>query len=186
MTLRYDGSYRRLPYPGGDVAADRGVCSDVVVRAYRQVGIDLQVLVHDDMTRGWADYPHLWGLRRPDANIDHRRVPNLAAFFRRQGAARAIAGNASLYAAGDVVTWRLPGGQPHIGIVSSKRVGARPLVVHNIGDGAKEDDILFAYAITGHFRYPQASPRPVTGNRLVPNADGQVVRAAGSAKRRRE
>ncbi len=154
VTTRYDGSYRRLRYPGGDVALDRGVCSDVVVRAYRQVGVDLQVLVHEDMTRAWPAYPHLWGLDRPDANIDHRRVPNLIAFFRRHGATLPVTTDASVYDAGDVVTWSLPGGLPHIGIVSSKLAGRRPLVIHNIGGGTREDDILFNYSITGHFRYP--------------------------------
>lgn len=157
VTVRYDGSYRRLPYPGGDVALDRGVCSDVLIRAYRQVGVDLQVLVHDDMTSHWSEYPHLWGLHRPDSNIDHRRVPNLAAFFRRHGAALPTTSDPSLYNTGDIVTWRLIGGLPHIGIVSSKLAGSRPLVIHNIGRGAREEDVLFSYSVTGHFRYPAAS-----------------------------
>jgi len=168
VTVRYDGSYRRLAYPGGDVELDRGVCSDVLVRAYRDVGIDLQVLVHDDMSRGWSEYPHHWGLHGPDSNIDHRRVPNLAAFFRRHGATLSIASDPRLYEAGDVVTWRLPGGLPHIGIVSTRATpqpGARPLVIHNIGAGVQEEDVLFAYSITGHFRYPTAaSSRPAPGN----------------------
>jgi uncharacterized protein YijF (DUF1287 family) len=157
VTVRYDGSYRRLEYPGGDVELDRGVCSDVLIRAYRHVGIDLQVLVHDDMSRGWSEYPHLWGLRQPDANIDHRRVPNLAAFFRRHGATLPTASDPRLYDAGDIVTWRLPGGLPHIGIVSTRpasQAGTRPLVIHNIGAGVQEEDVLFTYSITGHFRYP--------------------------------
>ena len=158
VTVRYDGSYRRLQFPGGDVALDRGVCSDVVVRAYRHVGIDLQVLVNHDMTRNWSEYPQLWGLHYPDANIDHRRVPNLAVFFRRHGATLGVAADPSLYSAGDIVTWRLPGGLSHIGIVSSRSAGTRPLIIHNIGDGAREEDVLFAYSITGHFRYPLAAP----------------------------
>lgn len=166
VTVRYDGSYRRLRYPGGDVAVIGGVCSDVVVRAYRRVGIDLQVLVHDDMTRNWPDYPHLWGLRGPDSNIDHRRVPNLATFFRRHGTTLSTGNDPSLYGAGDVVTWRLPGGLPHIGIVSSEHSGTRPLVVHNIGDGAREEDVLFAWAITGHFRYPPAAAASSEGRRV--------------------
>lgn len=176
VTVRYDGSYRRLRYPGGDVAAVGGVCSDVVVRAYRRVGIDLQVLVHEDMTRSWPEYPHLWGLPGPDANIDHRRVPNLATFFRRHGATLATGRDPSLYGAGDVVTWRLPGGLPHIGIVSSEHSGTRPLVVHNIGEGAREEDVLFAWAITGHFRYLPAA---------AASFEGQVVgpRALGAAKK---
>lgn len=163
VTVSYDGSYRRLHYPGGDVALDRGVCSDVLVRAYRQVGIDLQVLVHDDMTRSWSEYPHLWGLQRPDPNIDHRRVPNLAVFFRRHGATLPTATDAALYSAGDIVTWRLRGGLPHIGIVSSKLVGTRPLAIHNIGSGAREEDVLFDYSITGHFRYPALGGRDGAG-----------------------
>lgn len=157
VTVRYDGSYRPLRYPGGDVAVERGVCSDVLVRAYRQVGIDLQVLVHDDMTRSWSEYPHLWGLLRPDSNIDHRRVPNLAAFFRRNGVTLSTTKGPSLYSAGDIVVWRLPGGLPHIGLVSSKLSGDRPLVIHNIGSGTREEDVLFAYSITGHFRYPASA-----------------------------
>ena len=124
VTVRYDGSYRRLEYPGGDVELDRGVCSDVLIRAYRH--IDLQVLVHDDMSRGWSEYPHFWGLQRPDANIDHRRVPNLAAFFRRHGATLSNASDPRLYDAGDIVTWRLPGGLPHIGIVSTRHTSHWP------------------------------------------------------------
>lgn len=171
VTVRYDGSYRRLRYPGGDVAVVEGVCSDVVVRAYRRVGIDLQVLVHDDMTRSWPEYPHLWGLPGPDANIDHRRVPNLATFFRRHGATLPTGRDPSLYGAGDVVTWRLPGGLPHIGIVSSEHSGTRPLVVHNIGEGAREEDVLFAWTITGHFRYPPelaVPPLPRRGSHAPP------------------
>lgn len=170
VTIRYDGSYRRLEYPGGDVAPDRGVCSDVVVRAYRQVGIDLQVLVHEDMTRAWSAYPHVWGLRHPDANIDHRRVPNLVTFFRRHGAVLSITADPLSYTAGDLVTWMLPGGLPHIGIVSSRSLETRPLIIHNIGDGAREEDILFAYAITGHFRYPLTATRsrlPPASNSLA-------------------
>ena len=172
VTVRYDGSYRRLGYPGGDVAVEGGVCSDVVVRAYRRVGIDLQVLVHEDMTRSWPEYPHLWGLRGPDSNIDHRRVPNLLTFFRRHGVTLPTGTDPSLYDAGDVVTWRLPGGLPHIGIVSSERSGPRPLVVHNIGDGAREEDVLFAWAVTGHFRYPPAAAASSEGRTVGSRARG--------------
>jgi len=112
------------------------------------------------MTHSWSEYPPLWGLQRPDANIDHRRVPNLVAFFRRHGETLPITRDPSLYSAGDIVTWRLPSGLTHIGIVSSRLAGARPLIIHNIGGGAKEDDVLFTYPITGHFRYPSAAPNP--------------------------
>ena len=151
----YDGSYRRIPYPGGDVPANVGVCTDVVIRAYRQLGIDLQRKVHEDMRSAFTAYPQLWGMRGPDTNIDHRRVPNLQAFFRRRGAARRVSGDPSAYAAGDLVTWMLPGNLPHIGIVSDQRSadGARPLIIHNIGRGPEVEDMLFAYPVTGVYRY---------------------------------
>ena len=147
-TRYYDSSYRSLSYPGGDVPIQTGVCSDVVVRAFRNAGIDLQVLVHEDMKRNFSAYPRNWRLRGPDTNIDHRRVPNLATFFKRKG--RAVAGD---YKPGDIVTWRLSGGLPHIGIVSDVRRGNRYLMVHNIGSGAQLEDVLFAYEVTGHFRW---------------------------------
>ncbi|MEW5763636.1 MAG: DUF1287 domain-containing protein [Acidobacteriota bacterium] len=155
VTTVYDGSYRRLPYPGGDLPAERGVCTDVLVRAFRAAGVDLQRLVHEDMTRAFSDYPNLWGLAGPDPNIDHRRVPNLLTYFRRQGASVPVTDRPSDYLAGDVVTWRLPSGLPHIGLVSSARAPGtdRPLVLHNIGRGTREEDVLFAYVLTGHFRY---------------------------------
>ena len=154
VTLRYDASYRRLTYPNGDVPIDRGVCTDVIVRAYRRFGVDLQALVHDDMGTSWQAYPKLWGLHRPDPNIDHRRVPNLAVFFTRHGRALPVSDQASAYAPGDLVTWRLPSGVPHIGIVADRTTrGGTPLVIHNIGLGAAEEDVLFRYTITGHYRY---------------------------------
>ena len=154
VTLHYDPAYQRLDYPGGDLPAARGVCTDVLVRAYRRLGLDLQVLVHEDMLAAWGAYPKLWGLAKPDANIDHRRVPNLAAYFTRHGEVLAVSREAADYAAGDLVTWRLPSGVPHIGIVSDRAAAdGTPLVVHNIGRGAREEDILFAYPITGHYRY---------------------------------
>ena len=151
----YDGAYRTIAYPGGDVPSDRGVCTDLVIRSYRALGIDLQVLVHEDMRTHFDAYPKTWGLRRPDRNIDHRRVPNLQAFLARERAGVAVTRDAAGYEAGDLVTWMLPGNLPHIGIVSDRRVagGARPLVLHNIGAGPVEDDILFAYPITGHYRW---------------------------------
>ena len=152
--VTYDGSYRRIPYPGGDVPANIGVCTDVVVRAYRKVGIDLQVKVHEDMKRAFRAYPTQWGMRGPDTNIDHRRVPNLQTFFRRAGAALTPTRAANDYRPGDLVTWMLPGNLPHIGIVISQKSGDRtPLIVHNIGRGPEIEDILFKFTITGHYRY---------------------------------
>jgi uncharacterized protein len=153
--VRYDGSYRRIPYPGGDVPADVGVCTDVVIRAYRAVGVDLQQSVHEDMARAFGAYPRVWGLSRPDANIDHRRVPNLQAYFRRRGVAVAVTGDPLDYVAGDLVTWMLPGNLPHIGIVTDKRAadGRRPLIVHNIGNGPQLEDMLLQFPVTGHYRY---------------------------------
>lgn len=160
VTLHYDGRYRRLDYPGGDVPSDRGVCTDVVIRAYRALGIDLQQLVHEDMRAAFGRYPALWGLRAPDRNIDHRRVPNLQRFLERRGAALALASDPAAYRAGDLVTWMLPGQLPHIGIVSDRRIGARPLVVHNIGAGVRVEDVLFAYPPSGHYRFlPEVHPR---------------------------
>ncbi|MGQ3210536.1 DUF1287 domain-containing protein [Shinella sp.] len=153
VTLTYDAAYSRLDYPGGDVPRERGVCTDVLVRAYRDgLGIDLQVLVHEDMRRAFSAYPALWGLKKTDRNIDHRRVPNLQAFFKRAGAALASSEN---YLPGDIVSQMLPGNLPHIGIVADERSsdGSRPIVVHNIGAGARLEDVLFAYPITGHYRY---------------------------------
>ena len=154
VTLFYDPSYQQIAYPMGDVPPVRGVCSDVVIRAFRTIGIDLQRELHRDMKRHFATYPKNWGLAKPDRNIDHRRVPNLATWFTRQGFALPVSQDAATYMPGDIVTWILGGGQPHIGIVSDRRSddGARPLVIHNIGWGAREDDALFEYRITGHFR----------------------------------
>ena len=151
----YDGSYHRIAYPMGDVADDRGVCTDVVIRAYRHLGIDLQVLVHEDMLRNFAAYPHGWKLPRPDSNIDHRRVPNLQVFFKRAGKSLPISDDPAQYKAGDLVTWMLPGNLPHIGIVSDQFVAGtrRPKIIHNIGRGPMEEDSLFAFPITGHYRY---------------------------------
>lgn len=152
--VTYDGSYRRIAYPGGDVPASIGVCTDVVIRAYRAVGVDLQVEVHEDMRRAFDAYPRIWAMTGPDSNIDHRRVPNLQTFFRRQGAALPVVRQAAAYLAGDVVTWMLPGNLPHIGIVTHRKAEAgTPLIVHNIGRGPEVEDMLFAYPITGHYRY---------------------------------
>ena len=154
VTVVYDPAYVRLPYPGGDVPASRGVCTDVVIRAFRSQSIDLQQRVHEDMRAHFAQYPQKWGLRAPDSNIDHRRVPNLQTWFERQGWSLKVSARAADYRAGDIVTWTLPGNLPHIGIVSDRRTTLRgvPLIIHNIGHGAREDDILFDYPITGHYR----------------------------------
>lgn len=148
----YDASYVRIGYPLGDVPQNRGVCTDVVIRAYRAIDIDLQVLVHEDMRANFGLYPQLWGLTKPDTNIDHRRVPNLQRFFER---ADANVSAGSQYLPGDLVTWMLPGNLPHMGIVSDRLAPGttRPLMIHNIGAGPVEDDILLAYPTTGHYRY---------------------------------
>jgi uncharacterized protein YijF (DUF1287 family) len=158
VTRSYDPTYRTLRYPGGDVPLETGVCSDVVIRAFRYAGIDLQVLVHEDMQRNFSKYPQSWGLRGPDRNIDHRRVPNLATFFTRRGGKLAVTTRADDYQPGDLVVWKLSSGVPHVGVVSDQtsRLTKRPLVVHNIGGGAQLEDVLFAYKVTGHYRW-QAS-----------------------------
>lgn len=153
----YDSGYRRIAYPRGDVPTNVGVCSDVIVRAYRGIGVDLQQLVHDDMAKHFGAYPKTWGMTHTDPNIDHRRVLNLATYFRRHGATLKITHDPKNYAPGDTVTWNLnpKGSLPHIGIVTDRRTpdGKRPLVMHNIGGGQVLEDILFTYEITGHFRY---------------------------------
>jgi uncharacterized protein YijF (DUF1287 family) len=151
----YDPKYYTIPYPNGDVPADRGVCSDVVVRAYRKLGIDLQKEVHEDMKANFSQYPKKWGLKGTDTNIDHRRVPNLMTFFSRKGTVKPITNNASDYVPGDIVTWDLGGGIGHIGVVVDKKSsdGKRYLIVHNIGAGQVMEDRLFSFKITGHYTY---------------------------------
>ena len=154
--VTYDGSYRSLAYPGGDVPDNIGVCTDVVIRAYRAgLGIDLQKALHEDMAGNFAAYPKIWGLSRPDRNIDHRRVPNLEIFFKRHGRTLPVSQDAGDYKPGDLVTWRIPGNLPHIGVVTDQRSwdGRRLLIAHNIGRGPKLEDMLFDYRISGHFRY---------------------------------
>jgi len=155
--VTYDSAYRRIAYPGGDVPQDVGVCADVVIRAYRALGVDLQVLVHRDMTRHFQQYPQRWNLKRTDTNIDHRRVPNLRTFFRRHGASLPVSDQPDDYQPGDLVTWEVPPHLPHIGIVTDRKSSdGTPLIVHNIGRGPQLEDVLFAFPITGHYRY---SPR---------------------------
>jgi len=162
VTLHYDPAYVKLAYPLGDVPIERGVCTDVVVRAFRRVGYDLQELVHRDMKEAWPVYQRSakWNLKRPDPNIDHRRVPNLATFFTRHGVALGVSKDARNYAPGDIVTWQVPPNLPHIGLVADVRTAAGvPLIIHNIGNGTRMEDRLFAYTITGHYRFPAKSRR---------------------------
>lgn len=152
VTLVYDPAYVRLAYPGGDVPADRGVCTDVVIRALRSEGLDLQRSVHEDMRWNFSAYPRQRGQRAPDASIDHRRVPVLQRWFERQGWSQTVSDRPDDYRAGDLVTWRLDNGLAHIGIVSNRKAAGIPLIIHNIGGGTQEDDILFRYQITGRYR----------------------------------
>ncbi len=155
--VRYDGAYRAIGYPGGDVPVNIGVCTDVIIRSYRRLNTDLQQLVHEDMRANFSRYPskRIWGLKRPDKNIDHRRVPNLQTFFSRHGQSLSVSKNAADYKAGELVTWMLPGNLPHIGIVTDKinSTSGQPMIIHNIGAGPKMEDMLFSYKITGHYRY---------------------------------
>jgi uncharacterized protein YijF (DUF1287 family) len=153
--VKYDPTYFVIPYPNGDVPADKGVCTDVVIRAYRKLGIDLQKEVHEDMKANFALYPKNWGLKKPDTNIDHRRVPNLMTYFSRFGSVLKKSKDGKDYLPGDIVTWNLGGGIGHIGIVIDKRSEdqQRYMVVHNIGNGQEISDCLFTFTITGHYRF---------------------------------
>jgi len=155
VTLTYDPAYTDLEYPGGDVPPERGVCTDVVIRAARTgLSEDLQKLVHEDMKAHFSAYPKQWGLSRPDKNIDHRRVPNLQTFFKRRGFSVAVTKEPGDYQPGDLVTCTVPPNLPHIMVVSDKKTDeGRPLVIHNIGRGAQEEDVLFTYPLTGHYRW---------------------------------
>lgn len=155
VTMLYDPAYVVLDYPGGDVPLERGVCCDVVVRAFRKAGLDLQKLVHEDMKRFFAKYPKLWGLSRPDRNIDHRRVPNLQKFFERRGRSLPLEEEQADFRPGDVVAWRLPNNLYHIGVVADEIVpgAARPWIIHNIGAGARKEDVLRSWTIIGHYRW---------------------------------
>lgn len=155
QNVKYDPAYRVISYPNGDVSADRGVCTDVIIRAYRKLGIDLQTEVHEDMKVNFGKYPKSWGLTQTDKNIDHRRVPNLMTFFARHGTVLQITTNPKDYSPGDVVCWNLGGSITHIGIVAARKSadGKRYLMVHNIGGGQVMEDCLFSYKIIGHYRY---------------------------------
>jgi uncharacterized protein len=159
--VRYVPVYLRIPYPGGDVPADTGTCTDEIIRIYRAVGVDLQKEVHEDMTRNFALYPRRWNRTNPDSNIDHRRVPNLITFFERNGEVLPKTQNAKDYSPGDIVTWDLGGGQTHIGMVVDKKplLRDRYEILHNIGRGPQIEDVLFDWKITGHFRYYGGSGR---------------------------
>jgi len=153
--VSYDPSYFTIKYPNGDVPSDKGVCTDVVIRAYRKLGIDLQKKVHEDMSSHFSLYPKIWGLSHTDKNIDHRRVLNLMTFFKRKGGALPITKKPEDYLEGDIVCWNLGGAITHIGIVANKksRHNKRPLIIHNIGAGQVLEDCLFRYKIIGHYRY---------------------------------
>ncbi len=155
--VTYNGAYFRIAYPMGDVPAEYGVCTDEVIRSYRQLGIDLQQLVHEDMRANFSRYPakRIWNQESTDRNIDHRRVPNLETFFRRHGQTLPISREGRDYQPGEIITWILPGNLPHIGIVVDRysHDGERPLILHNIGRGPELDDVLFRYTMTGRFTY---------------------------------
>jgi uncharacterized protein YijF (DUF1287 family) len=155
QNVSYDPSYFKIDYPNGDVPANKGVCTDVIIRAYRKVGIDLQKLVHEDMVANFSKYPKIWGLSKTDKNIDHRRVPNLMTFFSRHGAVKPITQNSAEYLPGDIVCWNLGGAVTHIGLVSRQKSadGQRRLIVHNIGAGQVLEDCLFKFTIIGHYSY---------------------------------
>lgn len=155
-TVTYDGSYISISYPNGDVPEDIGVCTDVVIRSYRKLNIDLQKLVHEDIAANFDKYPskRIWRLTRPDKNIDHRRVPNLQTFFSRHGISLEISKDPNNYKPGDLVTWMVGGNLPHIGIVTDKKAAdGTPMIVHNIGAGPQHENMLFSYKVTGHYRF---------------------------------
>jgi len=153
--VEYDPQYFSIQYPNGDVPASKGVCTDVIIRAYRKLGIDLQKEVHEDMVAHFNDYPKSWGLKKPDKNIDHRRVPNLMKYFSRKGIVKKITDNPDDYVPGDIVAWNLGGAITHIGFVVDKRSadGKRYMIVHNIGNGQELSDCLFTYRIIGHYSF---------------------------------
>jgi hypothetical protein len=153
--VKYDPTYFKLKYPNGDVPADKGVCTDVVIRAYRKLGIDLQKEVHEDMNENFKIYPQRWGMPGPDKNIDHRRVPNLMTFFKRFGKEKKISNEPKDYQPGDIVCWNLGGSITHIGVVVKNKSTdkKRNLIVHNIGAGQVLEDCLFSFKIIGHYRY---------------------------------
>lgn len=182
-TTAYDPAYVKLKYPGGDVPRETGVCADVIVRAFRACGVDLQKELHEDMARGFAAYPQSWGARRPDANIDHRRVPNLMKWFERQKKGLPVSERAADFAPGDVVAWDLGNGRLHIGLVTDIKTGGgdgqeRYALAHNIGAGAKVEDVLFEWKVIGRYRYFGEDARP----RSTPATE--ATRQPGRTRRR--
>ena len=185
VTTSYDPKYVVLKYPGGDVPMSTGVCSDVVVRALRKVGIDLQKEVHEDMGKNFSTYPQKWGLKAPDKNIDHRRVANLMRYFEGQHLAVSEGWDRpETYRPGDLVTWDLGGGVLHIGVVSDRSSGGIPLIIHNIGGGAREGDVLFKYRVIGHFRMKAVAPseRPANGGQPGRAGTDRVSAAVGAGR----
>lgn len=183
-TVRYDSAYRALAYPNGDMPIEVGVCSDVVIRALRAaLSLDLQQLVHEDMKRAFSEYPQNWGLKRPDRNIDHRRVPNLRTFFKRSGWALPVTRSARDYRPGDLVTCTVPPNLPHIIILSDRTTpDGRPLVIHNIGAGTQEEDRLFEFSISGHYRIAsiEGARIPNAGRRTSASATHSYTNAGAS------
>ena len=153
--VKYDGKYYSIPYPNGDVPNGIGVCTDVIIRTYRSLGLDLQKEIHEDMKNNFDKYPKIWGLKKPDKNIDHRRVPNQMTYFERQGSSLQITNKSENYLPGDVVAWDLGGGTTHIGVVVNKKslFSDNYMIVHNIGAGQNIDDCLFDFKIIGHYRF---------------------------------
>ena len=163
ITKEYDPAYATITYPGGDVPIRTGVCCDVVIRAIRKVGIDLQKEVHEDMQKNFSAYPQKWGLTKPDTNIDHRRVPNLMRYFERhQIVLEEKLKLKESYQAGDIVAWDLGNGLLHIGIASDTKMSGTPLIIHNIGSGAMQEDILFKFKVIGHYRMKEPISKPTT------------------------
>ncbi|PXY41926.1 DUF1287 domain-containing protein [Flavobacterium cheongpyeongense] len=160
-SIDYDPTYFAIEYPNGDIPVNKGVCTDVVIRSYRKLDIDLQKEVHEDMIENFSKYPNLkkWEMTKTDTNIDHRRVPNLEVFFERKGTKLPVSEDARDYKTGEIVTWMINGKLPHIGIITNKKSedGKRNLIVHNVGGGQVLEDCLFEYKIVGHFKYEGAS-----------------------------
>ena len=173
VTTEYDPAYVKLAYPNGDVPMKTGVCADVIVRAFRQVGLDLQKELHEDMKQSFAKYPKKWGAKAPDKNIDHRRVPNLMTWFDRKG--KTIPLSSTDYQSGDVVAWDLGGGLTHIGFVSDSKGDKYYKIIHNIGAGVQLEDRLFAWKVMGHYRYFDTSKSQL---QFIPSAQNSDAPAA--------
>jgi len=183
VTQEYDPTYTTIKYPGGDVPLHTGVCTDVVVRALRRVGMDLQKEVHEDMRKDFTAYPQRWGLKGPDKNIDHRRVPNLMRYFEtHQIAMHEKLRMPEAYRPGDIVAWDLGSGVLHIGIVSDKVLNRTPLIIHNIGSGAKEEDILLKFRVIGHYRLKADTNGAANGSQPIRSQTNRTSSAAGSRR----